>query len=174
MSLAAFALLAANSASTVTGETATCKDNLPVHQLSCTLNLQPGDEAEFECANPQPTHFPTSIYNWEGDELNVADVLGQGSEIIKVQGNKYKLKVSSNATAAAGGMTCTKASRIPSQEPGSKSPEELAIHSLVIRVSGGPEYTREGVAETSAAYDLGGNALLTSVFLGAAALALRL
>lgn len=141
-----------------------CIDGTPVEQRSCSLNLQPGDQGLFECANPQPPKFPVKIYNWQGEESSVADVLGSNVTITqdKTSAKKYIITVPANAGVAAGGITCSQTARPSSKNPpGVPTQEEasyLEIHSLVIRISEGPKHTRDGyaVVEKSSAVAAGG------------------
>ncbi|KAL8446030.1 hypothetical protein Emag_004882 [Eimeria magna] len=159
------------------GSAVTCPGNTPVEQRSCTLELDAGSEAQFQCANPSPKSFPSKMLDWNGAEKTIADLFGEGSSAEHVSGTTYKIKISDSAKASVGGLTCAAVSPTTSQQPTGtptlQEAEKLLVRSLVVRVAGGPEYAQERIfsqqdnAVPSTAE--GVNAVVTSALLAAAA-----
>lgn len=154
-------LFAALSLQSVYSGSVGCIDGTPVEQRSCSLNLQPGDHGLFECAHPQPPRFPATIYNWQGEEYPVADVLGSNVTISLLQNStkRYIIKVPAGASAAAGGITCSQKRPLTKYPAGIPTQEEagyLEIHSLVLRISGGPKHSRSEFAVVDSAATAGG------------------
>ena len=132
-----------------------CPSNIPVHHQSCTLDLSSGETAEFFCFYPQPQHFPETVFTWDGEESRVADVFGGATEIKQTATKHvYRITVDKDAKAAAAGITCSQTSRTPSKPTNTpltlEEAKQVQIHSLVIRVNGGPAYARETATQNSA------------------------
>ncbi|KAL8454501.1 hypothetical protein Emed_000222 [Eimeria media] len=174
--MAAFAVVTwgVSGITSANGSPVTCPGNTPVEKQSCTLELNAGSEAQFQCANPSPKSFPNKMLDWNGAEKTIAELFGEGSTAERVNNtNTYKLKISSSAKASAGGITCAAVSPTTTQQPTGNptaaEAEKLVVRSLVVRVAGGPDYTQEKVYSQQDNAAEGVNAVVTSALLAAAA-----
>ncbi|OEH80554.1 hypothetical protein cyc_02514 [Cyclospora cayetanensis] len=147
--------LAAVSAILAEALAKTCPDDKPVQNQSCTLSLEANDTASFTCTNPFPQDFPAKMLNWMGEQVTPQELFGEGTTITPDSNDKtkYTIKIGGSPKTASGGVTCSQTSRTPLQDrgnvPDAKEAAKLAVHSLVIRVNEGEDFSREGYLATS-------------------------